>query len=131
MQPQQRAHLCFSYISLYFIAIALLQLLATPSPLLQTIIMIIGIPATIVFVLSSLIGIMSTFIFCRDQWPLVAMSASLFGLYLLFFSNKQQLSNPDADNSDLYRLAFLAAALIVILSARWFLEKNRANIKQP
>jgi len=131
MQPQQRAYLCFSYISLCFIAITLLKLLPMPLPNLQVIGMIIGIPATLLFVLASLIGMMTTSIFCREEWPLLTMSITLFGLYLLFFINRQQLFSADSGLENTQNVALLGMALIISLSGHWFFTKKLTKAAPP
>jgi len=131
MQPQRRAYLCFSYVSLCFIALTLLRLLPLELSNLQVIGMIIGIPATLLFVLASLIGMMTTSIFCREEWPLLTMSITLFGLYLLFFINRQQLFSADSGLENTQNIALLGMALIISLSGHWFFSKRSLKSSQP
>jgi len=129
MQPQQRAYFCFSYISLCFIAVALLKLLPLELPGLQMLSMIIGIPATLLFVLASLVGMMTTSVFCREEWPLLTMSVTLFGLYLLFFINRQQLFSADAGLENTQNVALLGMALIISISGHWFFTRSSNHPK--
>ena len=122
------AYWCFTYIAALTVGATILALLPLEFTTYQGIGMLLGIPAILTAFIAGIAGVVATLVRCRNEWPLLIMSAAFTGLFLLFLFSENLSANQLAQFGDWIKIGQgLSLLSIVLLSGRWLFSARSGN----
>lgn len=124
MNSKKISYWCFSYISFFTLSYSVIWILPINSETYQVLGMF-SIPFVIFAVVAGVIGSLTALIFCRE-WPLIVMTLSFYGLCFIGYIG--EVIGNDKQDKHIYLInstIVLLLMIIVFLSGRWILSKNK------